>query len=1010
MYRCGYRSRMTQVIFERWLTSPANRLVWRQHLLAYLSLKFDGIQHVTWPSVENRTRMLSWLMDIMQLPFPGAESVPITPDFLQKVASQQPGHYIVASQDGQSAMGLQPVFVPAPSAIGTRFVSKAQASRAWPLLPLRALPAGTAGLWYECMADQSFETQTPALTDQAGDPEEPPAARRLETLTHNNKVEALESAVLLLVQCFIGDNDKQTKEKEFTPLLARALRVKQDLLDAMADAELINRMTVLSSIVNSCKKVVRPLRDFAKHGKRSTIEGIYDCLAMINEYSNQKGIAIGSDFGKAWVKSHFFKLHVESPVKALEFLSSYKFPWKVDMLQPSSLSHPSKVVHQCLLAVILEQLQREVSIEESEWEAQKVKLLANCKAYLECTALLATKWPSLNETHSTLREFEIILRAACRDPELSPADVVKAKAHVDASIEATQLKEGLKFRGVGLAVSTDSDALIVSGSLDQTLDQDYSLNLSALFEDGMPDNGDAGELVSVARTLLEIDGDSTPLLRIMAGSLEGLTAVIKGWSTRRLADTLDEFKGVMQHCALIVQVFDLKRSLDAMNMWAASRKAWADIDLLVGDAQALSRNMEELKRATMPPESLVISCEKVATVFMDALVSAAPFDPSLKEERSSVLQHFAQCRRNAACRAALWTESSHLLAIWESKVQSPEASLQQLMGDQSSGVLHSVLSIAELRRGALDSLTLDASGWPLLQMQPAIDEDSASPTEVRAFIVEFFAEFATNSPAAMAIDRILSPIFSLAGNTFCADLILSSVNLTMPVENWTSGKGHEPLETFLRGRFPKAVSAVGDVINADSLAALDDDEDATLDALQEALQPNKLCTMTKRILSVKAANDNDIVCIPSLVRAGSEGCPKATLDDIMSIVSEVESVILLSSWVQSNIVAIGSACDEGLPIEKFSILMPTAVIQRLSMILTVGVPNMLVTTMRKPGADQTNFVLHDIATFVNHWRSTWIPRQAQLLEASAREHTIRPPRGGSVFVEMAPLGMRVRDR
>ena len=168
LFRLMFRAKMTMGLFERWVSgSQENRVQWLRLLISYLSLKVEGATHVSQQQIESRLRVLSWVMELLGLPWPLPHVSEVTDDFLRDMMTKAE-HYLTS--DGQKVYGLRPAMLPLESRgrSSARVLTQPQASRQWPLLPLKALPENVQLRWQEVVADQAH-AEAAGLADTAAE-------------------------------------------------------------------------------------------------------------------------------------------------------------------------------------------------------------------------------------------------------------------------------------------------------------------------------------------------------------------------------------------------------------------------------------------------------------------------------------------------------------------------------------------------------------------------------------------------------------------------------------------------------------------------------------------------------------------------------------------------------------------------------------------------------------------------------------------------------------------------
>lgn len=138
--------------------SVERRISYFRLLVSYLSLQHEGNRHITMAALKAREELLSWVFDLVQVPFPLAEVTECDDKFMDSlVGSASSGRYLSRTSSG-AVVGLQPRVPPSPSApqSSRRFVLHSQARRVWPLLPWTDLPPGFESSWQARLAAHAF--------------------------------------------------------------------------------------------------------------------------------------------------------------------------------------------------------------------------------------------------------------------------------------------------------------------------------------------------------------------------------------------------------------------------------------------------------------------------------------------------------------------------------------------------------------------------------------------------------------------------------------------------------------------------------------------------------------------------------------------------------------------------------------------------------------------------------------------------------------------------------------
>lgn len=423
VYRLMLKARMPAAFFERWLgQSAANRQQWSRLLLSYLSLKYDGQNHVTPAMVESRLKMLTWLFEMLQLPWPACAVKPVTPEFLQSMLSH-PDRYLATSQSGDDVFGLEPLDLPLGLRSTTRrIMTRAQATRQWPFLPWTSLPGNFETMWAQEIGSGELvagASLMPEIEDSAGSivPAAPaPAANSVLA-----KVEVMEDSVRMMMQSFMQGGTSGTKERDFNPLFTKASKMKQELLESSTmDPMHITKLEVLAKVCFAC----------TKSGKRRALQGMLDSMSALESYASSEAIPLGSEFGAAFVQAKFHQLCESSLPDALQFLIDFDYAWsKPSMTEDTSPSSPPRIIHSCIMCVLLGALRHEVPNDPALWDAKKLELAEDTDKCLACVQCLQKSWASLDRSIKVLQALRLVLEAAKgTNSMLVPREVAAAKS------------------------------------------------------------------------------------------------------------------------------------------------------------------------------------------------------------------------------------------------------------------------------------------------------------------------------------------------------------------------------------------------------------------------------------------------------------------------------------------------------------------------------------------------------------------------------------------------------
>ena len=225
---------MGLALFARWLR--ANRHTFLCKHIAYLSLNHDGLNHVTKSAVEQREKMLRFVYSVADMPYPPPCVVPYdSAKFKHDEKFFVP--YFGKSEEAPSdvvALVARPMpLCPAPIS-STRFVTKAQAAVAWPLLPLGAAPSDFSSWWNSLGTDLAPEVHAApcegGLAAKTDEDEED--AQQTGLKAYQDTLQGHAAAVHLLFHELNTDPEAKTKERDFTPIVSKLVRFKDHLMDS----------------------------------------------------------------------------------------------------------------------------------------------------------------------------------------------------------------------------------------------------------------------------------------------------------------------------------------------------------------------------------------------------------------------------------------------------------------------------------------------------------------------------------------------------------------------------------------------------------------------------------------------------------------------------------------------------------------------------------------------------------------------------------------------------------
>lgn len=164
LYRILYKGTMTTLnVFSRWLEH--HRMEFFGNLVAYVTLKKEGVQHIASVATERRKQILEHAFQFCGYPFPAGAVQLLSVDgghndFMER-AFMIPG---AASSSQLFALVLRVSSGP-PTDCTNRLVSAAQTTHCWSILPVMNCDSETAEWW----ANLGAHVCRPSLSANIGD-------------------------------------------------------------------------------------------------------------------------------------------------------------------------------------------------------------------------------------------------------------------------------------------------------------------------------------------------------------------------------------------------------------------------------------------------------------------------------------------------------------------------------------------------------------------------------------------------------------------------------------------------------------------------------------------------------------------------------------------------------------------------------------------------------------------------------------------------------------------------
>lgn len=587
-----FKTHVTLSLFGRWLKVGDNRRNFLGLLIAWACLKREGVNHITRAAIEQRASMLEFAFGMAGVPWP----LPAVMRW-EDVRDVSSASFVPMLGSGGSKavaalvprpMPAGPVLVPG---VPTRFVSRTKAATGWPLLPLWTADVPFVGWWNGLGNDLAPEVPADADEDgaiieatssalAAGEGSPPPASAAERSLVSN--FEGLRTIVRILLRELIGSENAQTKERDFTPVLAKTLKLKQDAVECSSGStgRLIKSLESFVEVVSAAKRLMRPYREFLRTRKPGFLQQLGPILPPILQFMRESDdLHPGLVFGAACIKAEFLNTTPQGVVAVLEVLRRLgAFDFRTVVGQPLANEWTkSQIVAACLTGYIYAELKapaRSASSAEA-WSATKATFGEAINLFISFSAdALGGGDSSFAGLRELLSHVKTIVGAAQQEPHISPKSLEEALGFINSAAEGARLAEGFKH-GMGAALMADAKLLLVSGELDAQCEEQFLQGAQNILGTGLETTDDGASWI-VPSDLCAAQGSSNDMVCILSEGVSNMAEVMAQWSAKHMLDETESLCELLNHMARHISIYDAGKMTRCVESLSGCRTQWAD--------------------------------------------------------------------------------------------------------------------------------------------------------------------------------------------------------------------------------------------------------------------------------------------------------------------------------------------------------------------------------------------------------------------------------------------------
>lgn len=668
-------------------------------------------------TIDKRVSMLQFAFNLAGVPFPPAAVKEVTDmagardlvTFLPLPGSDQPNRLAA----------LVPWEIPTPPPMDTEARFVLHLTKCWPLFPAWQADNNFVQWWNRLGLGAVVEAQAAgeggsdsASSGQASGQQPMEGDMPLADKTLAKHLENLTTTTSVLVREFIqrSAGSPKTKEKDFTPLMTKLLKLKQDSIETSSSG-FVRKVEQVIDLVSACKKLMRPYKEFLRTRKVVNLAGIAPNLGAIMDYTARSGDTFGPIFGATCLRSLFWCASSNKSVEeAVALFHNPRLDWETRGSPPDCEKH--NVISDCMTNYMYTELsnavQRGSAAETDEaWTATKKKFAQAVGCFQTYAEEFHQRDSRAGDLVKLLQAIRTVCGAALGEGHISPSMLAEAIENIDTSDSAARVQEGFKH-GVGAALMADAKLLLVSGELDAQCEEEYLEAAQNILGTGLePLEGDSGW--SVPADLCACQGDSLDMVHILSEGIGKLATVLTQWSLKNIAEEAGSIAELLDHMARHFVLYDAGKMTKMVRELGARRKEWADAftkiqkgaswppELSAGSMKAVGKMDDETPMGSLKAKVEVL-CEKT----LDKVIAMSDVVKSAAKVLEYEVRRYS---KHAHLRKAMWQETkatSELLSLAFNGDSSED--MLQHWSSVGDGFLWKVLEISVMRPPAAEYL------------------------------------------------------------------------------------------------------------------------------------------------------------------------------------------------------------------------------------------------------------------------------------------------------------------
>ena len=655
LWRLHFQDKVTLVMLTCHLkSSPQTLEEWCLGLLAYFSLRREGVDRVSREGLLGRIETFRWLLKALGLPL---HDVVVKP--LSEWASEGPpsaSHLVTIISEKLPQLG---VIVPLDQAMrGDAKTFSRPLDGTWLGLPWRQTLVSARQSDAEAFAKfySQAEVAEGAASASVQVKRESPETERVQNLSREAKkifavVRAQTANAKVVLQAFEGEDWQELREAAFTTIATKMHTAKLEAAEEQV-VWLIEKASAWCSGLAVAKNFCRKYKAVTRAKGLRKMSALSSTVSKLIQFL-QLHVKVGTSFQLLHLKTHFQR--VEAPASLAENFQQIVvldlFALLASMQQDMASTTPDSWLRALLMGELAAMIET-MSVEEVE--EHRPKLIADV-AEVARVVRSTSRHELFSDVVFDLHELGTLLEAGMKQSQVSVSRVVAAKAHYQDCPRLAVIQKALKSPA-GIELMAPAEDMEKDNEHDEIADDRFRLGIACFSDTVMfkvelqvPTVGVDAELGQQAKMIIFnealIVGQTMQLTTILLDSMSHVLESLRMWSLRRVQERADDVSVFFRKIGATLRGVDLAAAYMFMQECVEPLASAQGFDFEgIVDLSMLAKNTRSFKDA-------VARTPKVRTA--DLLSALSNMAKGLPESSSAMAACIATALQVAGANAVL---------------------------------------------------------------------------------------------------------------------------------------------------------------------------------------------------------------------------------------------------------------------------------------------------------------------------------------------------------------------